>query len=177
LLGRVRDVDEHTRGVRIVEASDDDVGAIGRLFWRMWDEAGPDAPGFSGATEDIVAEIAEPDAIRARIGGSRRRMFIAYSGDDAVGFAATRTVDTVEIDLAGIVVLQSMLGSGIGTPLVEAAVAAARREGFARMTVSTEVDNERALTFYEARGFRKVGESTTDVEGTVVAVSNMVLDL
>lgn len=143
----------------------------------MWDEAGPNAPGFSGATEDVIAEIARPDAIRARIGGPERRMFVAYRGETVVGFAATRARDDTEIELAGIVVLQSMVGTGIGTPLVEIAVRTSRDLGYSKMTVSTEVDNERALAFYEARGFHRTGESTAEVEGAEYAVSNLSLDL
>lgn len=143
----------------------------------MWDEAGPDAPGFSGATEDVIAEIAQPDAIRARIGGPERRMFLAYQGDTAVGFAATRAHTDSEVELAGIVVLQSMVGKGIGTPLVEIAVRTARDLGYSSMTVRTEVDNERALTFYKARGFHLTGESTAEVEGASYAVSLLSMDL
>jgi ribosomal protein S18 acetylase RimI-like enzyme len=166
-------MDSRPQGIHVVEAGAADVDAIGTLFWRMWDEAGPDAPGFAGATEEVIAEIAQPDAIRARIGGPERHMFVAYIEDSAVGFAATRTIDTEQVELAGIVVLQSMLGHGIGTPLVAAAVAAARERGFERMSVSTEVDNQRAIGFYEARGFEIVGESTADVDGVAVAVSNL----
>ncbi len=169
---------EHTpSGVRVVEAGDEDIPAINTLFWAMWDEAGPDAPGFSGATEEIIAEIAAPDAIRTRIGGPERRMFVAYDADEAVGFAATRVRSTTDVELAGIVVLQSMVGKGIGTPLVEAAVRRCRDLGFETMRVSTEIDNERALGFYQARGFRVVGQSTADVEGTEVAVSDLIRDL
>ncbi len=161
--------------IRVVEAGEGDVSSISALFRRMWEEAGPDAPGFSGATEEIIAEIAAPDAIRSRIGGPERRMFLAYEGDVAVGFAATRAIDEDVIELAGIVVLQTRLGRGIGTPLVAAAVLAARNLGFSRMTVSTEVDNERAATFYQARGFRPMGRSTTEVEGTEILVTNLEL--
>ncbi len=159
--------------IHVVEAGETDIAAIGTLFWRMWEEAGPDAPGFSGATEEIVAEIAEPAAIRSRIGGPERRMFLAYRGEDAVGFAATRALTETEIELAGIVVLQTMLGRGIGTPLVAAAVTRAQELGFQTMTVNTEVDNERAIAFYQGRGFELVGESTTEVEGTEYAVANL----
>jgi ribosomal protein S18 acetylase RimI-like enzyme len=143
----------------------------------MWDEAGPDAPGFAGATEDVIAEIAQPEAIRARIGGPDRRMFIAYREDTAVGFAATKALGGNEVELAGIVVLQSMVGTGVGTLLVEIAVRTSRDLGYSKMTVSTEVDNERALAFYESRGFRQTGDSTAEVEGAEYAVSNLSMDL
>ena len=104
-------------------------------------------------------------------------MYVAYLSDAAVGFAATRMIEESHIELAGIVVLRSMLGRGIGTPLVEAAVAACRAQGVERITVSTETNNERAISFYRARGFEPVDESIVQVEGTHVAVCNLELSL
>ena len=53
-------MDATPHNIRVVEAGEPDVPAISSLFWRMWDEAGPDAPGFSGATEEVIEEIAQP---------------------------------------------------------------------------------------------------------------------
>ncbi len=154
--------------VAVREAAEADIPAISALFVEMWREAGPDAPGFAGATEEVIAEIAQPEAIRARIGGPERRMFLAHTADSLAGFAATRVVDEAEVELAGIVVLARMHGRGIGRPLVAAAVEAAVDQGYRRMTVSTERSNERAIGFYEACGFRFVRHSTATVEGTAV---------
>lgn len=163
--------------LRFTEATPSDIPAIGDFFWAMWHEAGPEAPGFSGATEDVIAEIAHPDAIAVRIGGPDRRMFLAYQDEVVVGFAATRAEDAVTVELAGIVVLQSMIGRGIGSPLVAISVASAREQGFERMTVSTEVDNQRAIDFYRGRGFTPIGESITVVEDTEVSVVDLELGL
>lgn len=156
--------------VKIIEATATDVPAIGSFFLEMWRQSGPDAPGFAGATEAVIAEIAAPDAILARIGGPDRRMFLAYAGDSVVGFAATRAIDTKRIELAGVVVLETMTGRGVGTPLVEAAVGSARDHGHDVIQVKTETDNGRALRFYQSRGFAVCGQSTEDVEGTTVRV-------
>jgi ribosomal protein S18 acetylase RimI-like enzyme len=166
-----------THEIRVTEATADDVAAIGAFFRRAWEEAGPGAAGFSGATEEVIAEISAPDAIRARVGGPERRMFVAWEGTDVVGFAATRRLTAGAIELAGVVVLQSMVGRGIGTPLVAAAIASAQGNGFTTMTVSTETDNERALGFYQARGFRLTGQSTADADGVDVEVWNLELSL
>jgi GNAT superfamily N-acetyltransferase len=154
--------------VRVAEATEADIPAIAQFFWNAWAEAGPDAPGWVGADEDVVARIAAPDSLRARLGGPRRRMFLAWHGDDVVGFSATRMVDDRTIELAGIVVLQSMVGGGVGTPLVEAAAASAQDHSFGRMITKTESSNERALAFYERRGFGRTGTLVEDVEGTPV---------
>lgn len=154
----------------IREADEADVPAITSFFLEMWRQSGPDAPGFAGATEEVIAQIAAPEAIRARIGGPSRRMFLAYLSDSIVGFAATRAVGDESIELAGVIVLDSMIGRGVGTPLVAAAVESARHYGFSQMTVSTETANDRALRFYQARGFEVAGESITTIEGTAVPV-------
>jgi ribosomal protein S18 acetylase RimI-like enzyme len=163
--------------VDIGEAGASDVAAIALFLWELWRESGPDSPGLTGATEEVIAEIAAPDAIRARIGGPERRMFLARAEGAVVGFAATRVIDAGHIELAGIMVLQRMIGQHIGTPLVEAAIKSARDQGHKLMTVSTEIDNERAVGFYQARGFAASSESTEDVEGTAVAVVELEFQL
>jgi ribosomal protein S18 acetylase RimI-like enzyme len=159
-----------SQNIDIIEATESEIPAIGSFFLEMWKQSGPDAPGFTGATEEVIAEIARPDAILARIAGPERRMFLARSGGAVVGFAATRFIDDAQIELAGVIVLQTMIGRGVGTPLVEAAVESARSHGHKLMRVSTETGNTRALQFYQSRGFEICGESSENVEGTTVPV-------
>lgn len=154
----------------IVESADEHVPAISSFFREAWRLAGPDAPGWAGADERIVAEIAEPNAIRARIGGPQQRMFLAVDGDQVLAFAATRLLDGSDAELAGIVVRQDAVGRGIGTPLLEAALDALAAEGVTRVVVRTEVDNERALAFYLSRGFAGDSVISEEVEGTIVEV-------
>lgn len=161
----------------IREATEGDVAAIADFFHEAWRQAGPDAPGFAGATEEVISEIATPEALAARIGGPVRRMFVAWQEDRVVGFAATRRLTAEIIELAGVVVLQSLIGGGVGSALFEAAVASARSHNFRRMTVSTETDNERAVRFYERCGFTIVGKSTTDAAGAEIAVWDLEIDL
>lgn len=164
-------------GPLIREASDSDVAAIADFLHEAWRQAGPDAPGFAGATEEVIAEIAAPETVAARIGGPVRHMFIAWQDDRVVGFAATRRLTAELIELAGVVVLQALIGSGIGTALLDAAVKSARSRDFRRMTVSTETDNERAMRFYERCGFTIVGKSATDAAGAEIEVWNLEVDL
>jgi ribosomal protein S18 acetylase RimI-like enzyme len=166
-----------TGSVAVREATTGQVAAIADFFHEAWRQAGPEAPGFAGATEEVIAEIAAPGAIAARIGGPERRMFIAMVGDQVVGFAATRRLTSDVIELSGVVVLQSLIGSGIGSELFQAAVDSARSNAFRRMTVSTETDNERALRFYARCGFVATGQSTTDAAGTDIRVWNLEMEL
>lgn len=163
--------------IRFSEAQDDDVQAISAFFMEAWRQAGPGAPGFSGANDEVIAEISAPEAVRARIGGPERRMFLARQQGSVVGFCASRRLTAETVELAGVVVLQSMVGRHIGTPLVEAAIASARDHEFQRMTVSTEIDNERAQGFYRALGFEATSESSSEVEGVEVRIQHLELAL
>ena len=158
-------------GVRVTEATDADVPAIAAFFRTAWRASGPDAPGWAGASDEVMAQITAPEAIAARVGGPERRMFLAWEAGRVVGFAATRVQDPETVELAGIVVLPEAIGTGVGTPLLEAAEKSGRSGGATRMTVRTEADNERALGFYRSKGFRATGDVVEQVEGIEVTVT------
>jgi ribosomal protein S18 acetylase RimI-like enzyme len=158
--------DSRDAGFSIAEAGDSDVAAIASFLWAAWHTSGLDAPGWAGASEDVLTELTAPDAIQARIGGPNRRLFLAWANGRVVGFAATRTEHGDSAELAGVIVLEDMLGHGIGTSLLEAAVRSATQAGFRSLLVRTEVTNERALRFYRSRGFTDSRTVVEDVEGT-----------
>jgi ribosomal protein S18 acetylase RimI-like enzyme len=166
-----------SEGLVVTEATPDDVDAVAGFFWAAWEEAGPDAPGWAGASEGVLRELTLPAAILARIGGPERRMFLAQREGRVLGFAATRRIDAGSVELAGIVVLAGAVGSGIGGRLMQAALASAATEGYERMIVKTEADNERALGFYESHGFRRAAAMTEDVEGVPIDLIELGLDL
>jgi ribosomal protein S18 acetylase RimI-like enzyme len=156
--------------VAVREATEGDGDAFAEFFVAAWREAGPDASGFTGASEETIAELTAPAAFRARIGGPERRMFLAWESDGVVGFSATRRIDEASVELAGIIVLESRAGLGIGTALVDLAMAGARDEGYRHMVVKTETTNDRARAFYEARGFAVGGVETEHVDDVAVEV-------
>lgn len=133
-----------------------------------WGEAGPGAPGWSGADDATIAEISAPETLLYRIGGPERRIFMATADGRPVGFAAIRRMDGRSVELSGIIVLQSMLGRGIGGRLLEAVVAQAVGEGCLRMEVHTEADNVPAIGFYRSHGFDEAGESSASFDGEQV---------
>ncbi len=60
---------------------------------------------------------------------------------------------------------QDFRGRGVGTALVEAAVAGARQHGFRRLWLTVSTENRPALRVYEKCGFRVIpGGSSTDHE-------------
>lgn len=157
-------------GVVVEEATVGDVAAFASFFRRAWTEAEPGAPGFAGATDQIIAELVAPETVRERIGGPERRMFLAWHGEEVVGFGATKREDDDTVELAGVIVLQSYAGRGIGSRLIDEAIDRVRAEGCRRMVVRTELTNERARAVYEARGFAVTGTKSEAVEGEAVEV-------
>jgi len=78
-----------TEPLTVAEATADDAGAFAAFFWEAWQQAGPEAPGFSGATDDIIRELTTQAAIVERLGGPDRRMFLAWVSQRVAGFSAT----------------------------------------------------------------------------------------
>ncbi len=156
--------------IRVGEATEDDISAFATFFWQAWEQAGPEAEGFVGASDQVISELTAPEVVRERIGGPDRRMFLAWDRERVVGFAATKRVDAKTVELAGIIVLESSSGRGVGSRLVEAAIRRAQAEGYLGMVVRTEITNQRARAFYETRGFTVDGSTFESVEGEMVEV-------
>jgi GNAT superfamily N-acetyltransferase len=57
--------------------------------------------------------------------------------------------------LEDLVVSPEWRGKGVGSRLIDAAIAYARNTGFGRITLLTDHDNETAHRFYASRGFTK----------------------
>lgn len=83
---------------------------------------------------------------------------VAVSSFRVVGFLSLlfyrsffHRVGTAQIN--ELIVDRARRGKGIGTRLVEAALAEARRRGMDEIELSTENDNTRAIEFYRSRGF------------------------
>ncbi|MCJ2520687.1 MAG: hypothetical protein LN412_07075, partial [Candidatus Thermoplasmatota archaeon] len=68
----------------VVEASETDLDAIASFFWEAWREAGPDAPGWAGASEDVMEEITTRESILKHMGSADRGIFLAKEGDRVV---------------------------------------------------------------------------------------------
>ncbi len=159
--------------MEFVEATESHIPAVAAFFREAWGMTGPDAPGWAGADDDVIEYLTRSESLMERIGGPERRMFLAVEEERVVAFAATRWSGEGPAELAGIVVLQEMVGKGIGTPLLKAATERLRADGATSVFVRTEADNERALGFYRARGFGDERNLTEAVEGAEVNVTEL----
>jgi len=163
--------------IEVREATASDVPAIAEFFRRAWWLAGPDAPGWAGADEAAIDELTRPDVLADRVAGPGRRMFLSRDGGRVVGFAAVRTDVDNRVELAGIAVLQSVIGRGISGPLLDATVEWASECGFHTVVVKTEADNDRALRFYRDRGFVDHARMVEDVEGELIELIELPREL
>jgi ribosomal protein S18 acetylase RimI-like enzyme len=73
------------------------------------------------------------------------------------------TVDTAgrQGDISGFVVVEDRRRQGIGTLLMDAVEAQAKRRRCRRLRLSVAKDNEPAIALYIARGYRRVGEGVS----------------
>lgn len=156
--------------VVITEATDDDAAGFAQFFDSAWREAGPGAAGFTGATDEVIAELTTPEAFRKRIAGPDRHMFLARDVDRVVGFSSTRRVSEDLVELSGIIVLRSHGGLGIGRALIDSATAAAKKDGYRTMVVKTETTNARAQALYESSGFEVEGTETELEDGVPIGL-------
>jgi ribosomal protein S18 acetylase RimI-like enzyme len=159
--------------VDVREAEATDAGAFAAFIRRAWAEAGPGAPGFAGATDDAIEDIARHDAFIERITDARQQLFLACDAADVVGFCALRAIDDATVELAGIIVGAGHAGRGIGTMLVERALDAAASHGHRTCVVRTETTNVAARSFYERCGFTDASQGIEVVDGIGIEVCEL----
>jgi GNAT superfamily N-acetyltransferase len=146
----------------------DDVEPLRGFILHAWEEAGPGALGWTGASEDAVSEIASVEFLSSLLRRQGVSVYIAVEEGAVVGLCSLSEMGGGSVELSGIVVLESMTGRGIGSRLLRAAVEEARAKGHSRMIVRTEVFNERAIEFYRGRGFEVKGSRLEDARGKQV---------
>jgi GNAT superfamily N-acetyltransferase len=134
------------------------------------------------AFDHIVPEEAmpspDPDDEAAAAGFERFRdaddaaYVVADDGDGVVGFALCRWDDDVpdyverpaDVHLQALYVHPDRWGEGVGTALLDAVVERVSPDA-SRLVLETFTENEHGASFYRARGFEAVGETTYEHAG------------
>jgi putative acetyltransferase len=80
-------------------------------------------------------------------------IFVALSGGEVVGTAAVVPHAPGEVELAKLVVAESMRGRGLGRRLAETCLEEARRMGVGRVVLVSSTRLGAALRLYEKLGF------------------------
>jgi ribosomal protein S18 acetylase RimI-like enzyme len=149
------------------KAVTDDLPKLSGFIFEAWREAGPGAPGFSGATDEVIRELASEQTLKVMLANPALQIFVAEDAGEIVGFSSLKTIDPDAVELSGIVLLQKLVERGVGTELFKMAREFAAGKDRLRMVVKTEVINDRAAAFYKKLGFFET-KTTEDVEGTEV---------
>lgn len=170
----IRDETADRQGLEGRIAGPDDIQILSAFILEAWREAGPGALGFTGATDEVIHELASEPLLRAKLTDPALRILIAEEAGRVVGFASIKRVDSGAAELSGLIVLQSLVGKGVGTELLRIAEKFAATEGYDKVMVKTEVFNDKAIAFYRKLGFVETTEIEEDVEGTPVRL--MVLE-
>jgi ribosomal protein S18 acetylase RimI-like enzyme len=158
-------------------ARPNDVAKLSEFFVEAWREAGPGAMGFTGATDAAIKEVSSPEFLKRRLASPNAQIVVAEEERKVVGFASVRLMEGLEAELTGIVVLGRASGRGVGTRLLRKAAEGARRRGCARMSVTTEAANAKAIGFYKKAGFTESRKSMEKRGSTRVAVQVLVRKL
>jgi len=85
------------------------------------------------------------------------RFFVAESGGRIAGFVDLRLGKGALI--RGLAVGGGWRGSGVGTALLEKAVACAKGEGYSSVYIKVQQGNEKAVRVYQKMGFAAVSET------------------
>jgi ribosomal protein S18 acetylase RimI-like enzyme len=113
-----------------------------------------------------VAGFKTPDG--ALVGGTVRDMARVYGWIGAIWRIALlamleRDVENARFLMDGIFVAPEARGRGVGTELLAAVAAEARRRGYAEVRLDVVEGNDRARALYEREGFRAVATQSTGV--------------
>jgi ribosomal protein S18 acetylase RimI-like enzyme len=131
------------------------------------------------------AERQTPDVYAAALADPRQALWLAEAAPGAapVGYLHLAPPDLPvetrpgDIEMKRIYVLSKLHRSGLGLMLLQAGLAHARATHCKRMLLGVYKQNARAIGFYEAHGFKSVGERQFDVGGAVYCDWVMAKDL
>ena len=157
--------------VQIRDVRNRDLRAIRRVAQTTWEHTYRDSIP-EHVREEFVSRAYSDDSLRQRMESD---VFLAALQDgNIVGFADFRPLPRTEAELAAIYVLPEMQGRGVGGRLLSTGIA--RFAAGTRFVLRVERGNEPAVRFYEARGFRRSGESTEALLGHEFHDVEMILD-
>jgi len=164
-------------GISIKEATRDNIQALKHFILQAWREAGPDALGWTGATDEQISELTSDVFLTSLINRSDVTIFLALTNNKVVGFASNTKVNQSLVELSGIIVLENMRGQGIGTLLLQSAIRSARKQGYNDMTVKTELTNDRAIQFYHKKHFKINKKTNIKINGKIISLIELTMSL
>lgn len=146
--------------VDIAPAEPADIEAVQRVAERAWHEA--HAPIVGAETvEEFLDEHYDRASFEARMADEEAILAVACDPDDGVvgyAFASPAEDDEATYNLGQIYVAPARWGEGVGSALLAHAERTIAERGGDRVRLGVMAENDRAVDFYEAAGYRRVDE-------------------
>lgn len=104
-------------------------------------------------------------ALMKEVGAEGNIFFLAYDGDEPVGYAKMREGEVLpelgnkrSIEIVRIYAIKEAIGKGVGTVLMQQCIDAATERNKEVIWLGVWEENQRAIGFYKRWGFEKFGE-------------------
>lgn len=111
--------------------------------------------------EAFMREQFTREALITEVGAAGNTFFIAWDGDEAVGYAriyeSKDDAAQKKMEIARIYAKASAIGKGVGKRLMQTCIEFAQAQGKKYVWLGVWEKNDRAIQFYTAWGFEKVG--------------------
>lgn len=110
--------------------------------------------------EKFMAEQFTGEKLMAEVGTPENTFLLANVAEKPAGYACLREWkgDPAKIEIARLYADVEFIGKGIGKALMQACIGLAEQRGKKTVTLGVWDKNERAIAFYAAWGFEKVGQ-------------------
>lgn len=112
--------------------------------------------------EKFMREQFTRSALMDEVGAPGNTFLLAYVNDHPVGYVRLREmvndVNTDSLEIARLYAATAMMGKGVGKALMQACIDIAHAKKKKRLWLGVWEKNARAIWFYTAWGFEKVGE-------------------
>jgi ribosomal protein S18 acetylase RimI-like enzyme len=127
-------------------ARNKDVGELARIWFDGWRDA------HAHILPTAIARHRTRDSFRERLHGGIETVRVAERRGVIAGFAMTKGNEVYQLYVAA-----PARGLGVANALLDDAVARIRSRGAATVWLGCAIGNERAASFYEKSGWRRVG--------------------
>jgi len=107
--------------------------------------------------EKFMAEQFTHVALMAEVGAPGNIFLLAHYNNELAGYARLRESDVDAIEIARLYAATAFIGKGVGKALMQACMAQAHALGKKSIWLGVWEKNDRAIRFYTAWGFEKVG--------------------
>lgn len=115
-----------------------------------------------GIPEEYGEKVFSENSLLKAVRENQTTFYLATDRDEILGFAQVIPADHDAVELDRIVVFPEHARKGIGTLLLQEAIADHKRKSVRSIFVRTGKDEAPARRFYEKNGFREIKQATID---------------